>query len=350
MEHHDSMGTPSIAASDLRNLRLELADAGVFRHRTAHTWGKLVALWVALAAVLAGVILLPWWCALLLVPLAAVPAVSAAMIGHEAGHGSFSGSRAHNEVVLHLVFAIFGGLGIQHWKNKHNRRHHGNPNVVDDDPDVEIWPMALSSTEYARSGRFRRWLQRGLQAHLFWPLTLLLGFVMRFESWRHLAARVRERGLERATAIDAACLLAHYALWIGLPLLWFDPLPVLAVYAGLWATGGLLLALVFAPAHMDLPIVAQGAKGGWLHQLQTTRNLGMPRWLSWFFIGLDYQVEHHLFPRIPHQHLPRACEIVSRWCAGLGLPHQSLSYGAAVAEVTRHMRGAWKAVPAAQAG
>jgi fatty acid desaturase len=344
------MGTPSITASDLKNLRTELLEAGVFQHHTARTWGKLLVLWAALAALVAGVILLPWWCALVLVPLAAIPAVSAAMIGHEAGHGSLSASRAHNEVVLHMVFAVFGGLGILHWKNKHNHRHHGNPNVVGEDPDVEIWPMALSSVEHGRSGRFRRWLQRGLQAHLFWPLTLFLGFVMRLESWRHLARRVRARGVERAVLIDAACLLGHYALWLGLPLLWFGVLPVLAFYAGLWATGGLLLALVFAPAHMDLPIVEQGAKGGWLHQLQTTRNLAMPRWLSWLFMGLDYQVEHHLFPRIPHQNLPRAAAVVTGWCARLGVPHQSLAYTRAVAEVTRHMRGAWQAVPVESAG
>jgi fatty acid desaturase/RNA polymerase-interacting CarD/CdnL/TRCF family regulator len=267
------------------------------------------------------------------------------MIGHEAGHGSFAASTRHNEIVLHLVFPLFGGLGAQHWKHKHNHLHHGSPNVVGRDPDMNVWPMALSSEEHAASSRFRRWFQRTLQGYLFWPLTLLLAFAMRVESWRHVVGRVRAGRLDRALVLDAGCMVAHYALWLALPMVWFGAWPVLLVYAGLWGTSGLLLALIFAPAHMGLPVRGCEQRGGWRHQLETTRNFTMPRWLSWFFVGLDFQVEHHLFPRIPHQNLEKASRTVAPWCARVGAPYQRVHYASSLRQVTHHVRRSWQTAP-----
>jgi fatty acid desaturase len=334
-----------ITTHDLQSLRLELTQAGLLEHCTGRSWMKLSTLLVVLAGLIAATIVLPWWCAILLVPITAVIAATTAMFGHEAAHGSFAAGKLHNELVLHLVFPLFGGLGALHWKSKHNQRHHGHPNVVGRDPDIEIWPIALSSVAHAESGRLRRWLQRAVQGHLYWPLALLLAFAMRYESWRHLFGRLRAGKIDRALALDLGCLIAHYTLWLVVPSFWFGFWPVVALYAGLWAVVGLLLALVFTPAHVGLPVVREDEGGGWLLQLQTTRNLLMPRWLSWFFVGLDYQVEHHLFPRIPHQHLPRASAIVAAWCGRLGVPHHEMAYAAAVRDSTRHLRSAWQDVP-----
>ena len=115
----------------------------------------------------------------------------------------------------------------------------------------------------------------------------------------------------------------------------------------MWGGVGVCLALVFAPAHMGLPIVRE-QKHEWQHQLETTRNLEMPRWLSFFFIGLDHQVEHHLFPKIPHQHLPRAAQITAAWCKRHGVTYHSLPYLAALADASQFIRNAWdlEAVPA----
>lgn len=334
-----------ITTGDLQVLRRELTADGVFEHRTSRTWWKLAFCLLALGAGLALVALLPWWCATFLVPLAAIPAVTAAMVGHEAAHGSFAAGKWHNDLVLHFVFPLFGGLGAQYWKHKHNHLHHGHPNVVGRDPDMNVWPMALSSLAHARSGRFRRWLQRTLQGYMFWPLTLLLAFTMRIDTWSYVAGRLRTRGLDRPLAFDIACLLGHYALWLAAPMLLFGVWPVVLVYGGLWATSGLLLALIFAPAHIGLPVIDPAGGGGWEQQLDTTRNLAMPAWLSWFFVGLDHQVEHHLFPRIPHQNLGRASQIVAPWCADLGATYNRVGYAESIRQVTRHVARSWQAVP-----
>ena len=333
-----------ISSTDLKTLRAELTGAGLFEHRTAATWAKLVLLLIGFSALIVAALMLPWWWCFLLAPLAAIPAVSLAMIAHEAAHGSFSGSQRHNQIVLHLVFPMFGGLSALHWKNKHNHLHHGHPNIEGRDPDLEIWPMALSRATYDESNAFRRWFQRRAQAYMFWPLTLFLAFSMRLASLRHLRGRIRAKGIDREVALDVGCLVAHYTLWLVVPSIWLGVLPVLAFYAGIWAVGGLLLGLIFAPAHIGLPVVLD-QDNPWLHQLTSTRNFHMSRALSWFFVGLDFQVEHHMFPRIPHQHLPRASAIARTWCARLGVPHQSIPYAAGVADVTRYLRRSWDDVP-----
>jgi fatty acid desaturase len=97
---------------------------------------------------------------------------------------------------------------------------------------------------------------------------------------------------------------------------------------------------VFAPAHIGLPVVAH-QNHDWLHQIETTRNLELPRFVSFFFIGLDYQVEHHLFPKIPHQNLPRAAALTAGWCARHGVIYQSEPYLGALVDSARFMAHAW---------
>jgi len=334
-----------IESRHIQSLRAELESAGVYRHHEAASWAKLVLLLTISGALLAGVVILPWAWSLLLVPAAAVSTATAAMIGHEGAHRSFSSSPWRNELMLHLTFPLLAGLGATYWKHKHNRLHHGHPNVVGGDPDIDIWPMASCLGDHEQSGAARRWFQRNLQGVAFWPLTTLMPTVMRIPSVTHLVRAAREGRVGAAWLADATCLIAHYGLWLVVPAILWGVVPALLLYAALWGLVGVLLGLVFAPAHMGLPVVTD-QHNDWLHQLETTRNLRMPRWLSWFFVGLDYQIEHHLLPRIPHQNMPRASVIVAAWCARTGVPYQQIGYGEAVASVTRFVAGAW-AAPAA---
>ena len=325
----------------MKELRGELVAAGVFRHHEAASWGKLALLLAVLGLSLAGTVLGPWWAALILVPIGSIVATTAAMLGHEGSHRSFSASPWRNQLLNYITFPLLGALSALYWKAKHDGAHHGHPNVDEQDPDVKLWPMCASAQGHARSNRFRRWFQRNFQGYLFWPLTLLLPVTMRVQSVKHLVAHARRHGISRAWAADVACLVTHYTAWLVIPSLIWGFWPVFALYMVLWTGVGALLALIFAPAHMGLPVIID-QNNDWQHQLETTRNLRLPRGMPYFFIGLDYQVEHHLFPKIPHQELPKASKIVAAWCARHGLPHQSISYGPALVSVTRFMRDAWK--------
>jgi fatty acid desaturase len=334
-----------ISGAAIRSLRVELAERGLFEHHPGASLFKFAVTLAAMAAAITGIVLLPWY-GLFLLPVAAMSGVTAAMTGHEASHGSFSSRKRLNSLLAHVAFPLFAGLGLMHWHSKHDLAHHGHPNVAGRDRDLDLWPMASSSLDHVGAGPFRRWLQRHAQGYIFWPLTLMLPVMMRIESVRYVIDHVRRHGFDGAARRDAGCLAAHYVLWLVVPSLFFGVLPTVALYLALWSLVGLLLALVFAPAHMGLPVMADGASGNrWVHQLETTRNLRLPRWLSWMFVGLDYQVEHHFFPRIPHRHLPAASAITAAWCARHGVRHQSIAYLAGVADVTRFMFEAWRLAP-----
>jgi fatty acid desaturase len=171
-------------------------------------------------------------------------------------------------------------------------------------------------------------------------MSTLMALGMRRSSLIHLAKYPKEHGFTKAWFAEAACLAIHYTCWMVLPIIFFGPLVGIAVYSGIWAVVGICLALVFAPAHMSLPIT-DGQNHDWVHQLETTRNLALPKFISFFFIGLDYQVEHHLFPKIPHKNLPRAAEITRAWCERNGIKHLTSPYLFALRDSALFMATAW---------
>lgn len=322
---------------ELGGLRAELRAAGVFEHRELQSWLKLAFLFAGAAGALVGMWALGAWSALVLIPACAVFCTSAAMMGHEGSHRSFSRSPLRNAILKYLVFPLFSGLGSLYWHHKHDLLHHGHPNVEGVDPDIRPWPFVSSRGDHERSPAYLRWFQRTFQSWAFWPMSLLMALGMRRASILYLVGAKRTR----AWWLEVGCMTLHYTGWLVIPSLVWGPLVGFGVYAGVWALCGVFLALVFAPAHIGLPIMSE-QNHDWIHQLETTRNLELPRVVSFFFIGLDYQVEHHLFPKIPHQHLRRAAAITEAWCARHGIEHLSVPYLHALADAARFIAFAWQ--------
>lgn len=325
----------------MKQLRFELGAARVFEHREFAGWLKFVLMVAILLLCVAGAARAGAWAWPLLVPVAAIATTVGTLMGHEASHGSFSSRRVSNRLLSHLSLSVLAGMGWLYWKHKHDGLHHGHPNVVAKDPDVEIWPMAMSRAEYERAAPLQQWFQRNLQAYLFWPATLAMAITMRTPSYVYVVSRLRAGGSSRVAWVDAGCLVAHYTLWLVVPAFVWGPLPAFAFYVSLWALVGVILAAIFAPAHMGLPIMVD-QHVGWRHQLETTRNFRAPRWLSFVYVGLDYQIEHHIFPLIPHQNLPRASAVVRRWCAERGLPYREVGVVEGLQSVTAFLRDAWQ--------
>lgn len=325
---------------ELGSLRAELRAAGVLEHCELRSWFKLALLGAGVAACFAAMAALGPWAAAVAIPVAAVLCTAMAMLGHEGSHRSFSASPLRCALLAYLAFPLFSGLGVLYWRHKHDRLHHGHPNVEGLDPDIKPFPFVSSHGDHVRCGRGERWFQRHCQRWAFWPMSLLMAIGMRRSSILFLLRYPAKHGITRAWVIELGCMLAHYTGWAVIPSLIWGPLVGIGVYTAVWALVGVCLALVFAPAHIGLPIV-HGQNHDWLHQVETTRNLELPRVISFFFIGLDYQIEHHLFPKIPHQHLPRAAAITAAWCARNNVPYQSVPYLHALADSARFMASAW---------
>ena len=322
---------------ELGSLRAELRDAGVFEHRELQSWLKLLFLFAGVASCLYGMWALGPWSAFVFIPIAAVFATAAAMTGHEGSHKSFSRSPTRNSILTYLSFPLFSGLGSLYWREKHDRLHHGHPNVEGVDPDIRPWPFVSSRGDHERSSPGLKWFQRNFQSWAFWPMSTLMALGMRRASILYLVRAKRTR----AWWLDVSCLAAHYIGWMVIPSIIWGPLVGIGVYSALWGFVGVFLALVFAPAHIGLPIMNEQNRD-WVHQLETTRNLELPRVISFFFIGLDYQVEHHLFPKIPHQNLPRAAEVTRTWCEKNGVTYLSVPYLYALVDAGKFIGRAWQ--------
>lgn len=330
----------------LRRLHAEVAATGALDRPTARSWAKFAVMVGGLAGTIALIVALPWWAAPALLPLAALFSAAIGMMGHEGSHRSACASTLGNQILAAIAFALFAGQGERFWRSKHNRSHHREPNVVGADIDLSMWPFATSSDDYRRSGRARRWFQRHLQGFLFWPTTMLLVFGMRIDTVIFLVAQARAGRLDRLLAIDTLAVVAHYVLWLVLPALVFGPWPTLLFYVTLWMLVGLLVAGFFALGHIGCPVVSGYRSNLWL-QMDTTRSIRMPALLSFFGMGLDYQLEHHLFPRVSHLHLPAVARVVKAFAAREGLPYHEARFGPALADATRFMANAWRIEPVA---
>lgn len=325
---------------ELSELRNRLKAAGVFEHNELRGWFKLAGFVVVATSALLALAHFGWIAAFVAIPVAAVCSTSIAMMGHEGSHRSFSASPTRNTILNYFAFPLFSGLSTLYWREKHDRLHHGHPNVEGLDPDIRPWPFASSQGDHERSGRIAQWVQRNMQSWAFWPASLLMALGMRRSSLMFVANYPKKRGYDRTWWAEIACLSIHYTAWLVIPSLIWGPLAGFLVYSAVWAMVGSFLALVFLPAHVGLPIVKE-QHHDWLHQLETTQDLELPRVVSFFFIGLDYQAEHHLFPKIPHLNLPRAAAITRQWCQEKGVVHLSQPYLKALAGASSFMRHAW---------
>ncbi|MFI6346355.1 fatty acid desaturase family protein [Streptomyces sp. NPDC050560] len=272
-----------------------------------------------------------WW-VLALAPALAVLCARTAYVGHDAGHSQISGDRATNRRIGLVHGNLLLGMSYAWWNDKHNR-HHANPNHIDKDPDVAADILVFTGAQAAARTGLRGLLTRH-QAWLFLPLTLLEGVALKVHGFRHLR---RQRG--RARLVEGALLAAHVAGYTAL-LLAAMPLTHALAFAALHqALFGLHLGLAFAPNHkgMDMPEPG-GEKWGHLRrQVLTSRNIRGGPLTDWLLGGLNYQIEHHLFPSMPRPHLRLARPLVRAHCRDLGVRYTETGPLDSYRQALRHL-------------
>ncbi|GGX72198.1 fatty acid desaturase family protein [Streptomyces anandii] len=332
----DSSEDPSggtSAGSEFTPLLRAVRRQGLLEHRRAWYARTIAANALALAAAVAGLFLIgdSWW-ALLLAPPLAVLCARTAFIGHDAGHAQITGDKAAGRVIGLIHGNLLLGLSYAWWNTKHNR-HHANPNHIDKDPDVAADVLVFTAGQAGARTGLRRRLTRH-QAWFFFPLTLLEGVALKVHSFRDL-----RRQPPRQRALEGALLLAHLVGCAALLLTCLSPGRALAFAALHQALFGLHLGLAFAPNHkgMEMPD-PHGERWGHLRrQVLTSRNIRGGVLTDWFLGGLNYQVEHHLFPSMPRPHLRRAQPLVRAHCRELGIPYAETGLVASYRQALRHL-------------
>ncbi|KAF4408050.1 MULTISPECIES: acyl-CoA desaturase [Streptomyces] len=319
--------------SEFTPLLRDVRQQGLLDRRTGWYARTMAANALGLSAVVTGMALTgdSWW-VLALAPVLAVLCARTAFIGHDAGHAQISGSRVTNRRIGLVHGNLLLGMSYGWWNDKHNR-HHANPNHIDKDPDVAADVLVFTSGQAATRTGFRGLLTRH-QAWLFLPLTLLEGLALKVYGFQYLRGRT---GRERL--VEGGLLVAHAAGYATL--LWSTmPLAHALVFAALHqALFGLHLGLAFAPNHkgMDMPD-PRGAKRGHLRrQVLTSRNIRGGVLTDWFLGGLNYQIEHHLFPGMPRPNLRHARSVVKAHCHDLGVPYTETGFADSYRQALRHL-------------
>ena len=257
-----------------------------------------------------------------------------AFLAHEASHRQVLESGPANDRVGRIIATAVVGISYQWWMTKHSR-HHANPNKMGKDPDIEFDTISFTEDSAAKQRGIMAWVTRR-QGYLFFPLLTFEGINLHYTSIRSLFSR----GVVKGRALELSIIAARLVIYIGI-IFWVLPLGMAFAFLGVQlAVFGVYMGASFAPNHKGMPIIPEGAKLDFFSkQVLTSRNISGGWWASILMGGLNYQVEHHLFPNMPRPHLARAREIVRDHCATVDVPYTETtlvrSYGIVIRYLNR---------------
>ncbi|MET8426719.1 acyl-CoA desaturase [Nocardia sp. NPDC004860] len=317
--------------SEYAALLRQVRQAGLLDRRMRYYGWKTAFTATAFAAGWAALWVLgdSWWQLGTAVFLAAVFA-QLAFLGHDAGHKQIFRTRRANHLYGLIVGNLATGVSIGWWTSNHNR-HHAHPNTEGADPDVA--GILAHSGERAVTGKgWRRFVFR-YQAWLFFPMLFLEAGSLHNSSVRAVLKwpiphRIREGALLSAHAIA-------YPAAVFLALSPVKALAFIAVQQGLF---GFYMGCTFAPNHKGMTVLPAGDNTDFLRrQVLTSRNVRGGPLIDLALGGLNYQIEHHLFPSMPRPALRSAQPLVRACCAELAIPYAETSLVASYSQALRHL-------------
>jgi fatty acid desaturase len=271
-----------------------------------------------------------WW-QLFTAAYLAVVFTQLAFVGHDAGHRQIFRSRRANDRVGLIHANLLVGVSFDWWVAKHNR-HHSNPNHEDLDPDISITALAFTADQASSKHGLIRLIARH-QAWLFFPLLLLEAAHL------HLASsKAVLRGSGRANTVEGLLLVAHVAGYLTALVLVLSPLQAVAFVVVQQGLFGLYLGCAFAPNHKGMPTLTEAEQLDFLRrQVLTSRNVAGSRLVDFVLGGLNYQIEHHLFPNMPRPNLRRAQPLIRAFCQQHGITYTEASLLGSYAQAIRHL-------------
>ncbi|HET6992124.1 MAG TPA: acyl-CoA desaturase [Bacteroidia bacterium] len=274
----------------------------------------------------------PFWLALILW---SVMGVSMAGIGmsvmHDANHGAYSGNATANKFIGYALNLLGGS--IFNWKFQHNILHHTYTNIsgMDDDIDEKLGMRFSPHTPHRK-------IQKGQFIYAFFLYSIITLYWVTLKDFLQFARYTREgvnpgsRSENAVTLLKITILKIVYFFFIMVMPVVFFHIPFYQVLTGfllLHAIGGLILSVVFQLAHTvegtTHPMADEKGtiENNWaIHQMNTTMNFARKsKSISWYVGGLNFQVEHHLFPKICHVHYPEIAHIVKETAEEFGVPY-----------------------------
>jgi linoleoyl-CoA desaturase len=279
-------------------------------------WSVYVALYIHLIFFTPG----NWWAALECIIMGGLTAGIGFNVMHDGGHGSFSNNKFWNKVAAFSVNGL--GASMLMWNNKHNIVHHTYTNIDGVDDDIEIKPfLRMCPTQ-------KKYTVHKFQHVYVWFLycLLLIIWVFATDYLKYFKKKVGVVPIKKLSTFD------HFAFWIAKVIYYglMIVIPIIKVGFVKWIIGfliltmfaGFVLSIVFQLAHtveetsFPIPVDSNDIENEWaIHQVQTTANFATNnKLISWLVGGLNFQIEHHLFPKISHIHYPEISKIIKKTC------------------------------------
>ncbi len=303
-------GSAANPTTEYSTLLRTVRDAGLLRRRTwfyAMVFGIIL---VALGAAIAGFVLLgDSWYQLIIAAVLGVILTQFAFLAHEASHRQVFESGKLNDLAGRTIANLFVGISYSWWMTKHSR-HHANPNVIGKDTDIERDFISFQEVDAAKARGIYAWFTRR-QGYLFFPTLVFEGVNLH----RHGFMTIFGRGKVDKRWIEITMIMVRVVAYLTVIFLCL-PLGMAFAFLGVQlAVFGVYMGASFAPNHTGMPILPHDSKVDFLRrQVLTSRNIKGGWAMDSYMGGLNYQIEHHLFPNMPRPHLAQAQGIVKEYC------------------------------------
>ena len=254
-------------------------------------------------------------------------------IAHEAAHRQIFHNNKANDAMGLVLANLFAGLSYGFWLRKHNK-HHQRPNQIGEDPDIAIRVLSFTTESKEEKKGVERWLS-DRQGYLFPMLLLFTGFDLLVDSFAGLIKK--DKPLKVRILEFSLMMIRQFAPYIILGLM-FGWLWAAALWMTMMMTFGFFMGAAFAPNHKGMPLVPKDAKLDFFsRQVLTSRNI-KGSWLKDNLMGgLNYQVEHHLFPSMARPNLRKTNQLVKDYCNENDVTLVEMNLLASYMQIMRHL-------------
>ncbi len=326
--------TQTERGSDFAGLCRQVRAAKLLDRRGRHYAWRISITVLAFVAIWAGFALIgDSWYQLGIAAVLGVLSTQLAFLGHDGGHQQVCKTRRGNDLVGIVIGDLLVGLSFGWWLDKHNR-HHANPNHEDHDPDIGEGILAFTTRQVAtRRGGPQRLIAR-YQAWLFFPMLCFEGLQLHVASFQSLV----EGKQRRYRRLEWALFSLHLLGYLGGVFVVLSPVKAVAFIAVHQAIFGVYMGSSFAPNHKGMLVVSAGERLDFLRrQVLTSRNV-RGGWITDLLLGgLNYQIEHHLFPNMPRPNLRQAQRLVSEYCRQHQISYTQTSFARSYADALRYL-------------
>jgi len=253
-------------------------------------------------------------------------------LAHDITHKQVFRSERLRIIAGEFFWGLILGLSMRFWEDDHNQ-HHQETNKIGQDTQIND-QFVFSAQQVSHLGALFRTYVLPIQHYLFFPFTALMYLALCIMSVHYVWSNLPKRRF----LAEAALMSVHYLLFVGGMVFVAGWLYTLIVQSIVIFFGGLSMGLAFAPNHKGERILDTEEEVDYLTQIECTRNIKPSLFVDIMLGGLNYQIEHHLFPKMPRPFLKRARPIVQAFCKEKGIVYHETSLVGSYIEILRSLK------------